>query len=61
VSEAAGRGVGLSAVRKVVESLGGSMIVKSVKGRGTDVIATVPANGVFRVSDLDLTVAVGAV
>jgi signal transduction histidine kinase len=51
VSEVAGRGVGLSAVRKVVESLGGRVVVRSEKGRGTDVTTTVPASGMFRVSD----------
>jgi signal transduction histidine kinase len=51
VSEVAGRGVGLSAVRKVVEGLGGRLFVRSKKDSGTDVVATVPASGVFRVSE----------
>jgi signal transduction histidine kinase len=53
VTEVAGRGVGLSAVRKVVEGLGGCIVVHSEKGRGTDVTATVPAPGVFRVIEAD--------
>jgi signal transduction histidine kinase len=54
ISEVAGRGVGLSAVRKVVEGLGGRVLVRSEKGRGTDVIATVPASGVFHVAASDV-------
>jgi len=46
--------VGLSAVRKIVEGLGGKVMVRSEKGRGTDVIATVPASGMFRVASSDL-------
>jgi len=60
VNEVAGRGVGLSAVRKVVESLGGRVVVRSEKGRGTEVTATVPAQGVFRVADSDFASALGA-
>jgi signal transduction histidine kinase len=58
VSEVAGRGVGLSAVRKVVEGLGGRMFVRSKKDSGTDVVATVPASGVFRVSERAIQAAV---
>jgi signal transduction histidine kinase len=60
VNEVAGRGVGLSAVRKVVESLGGRVVVRSEKGRGTDVTATVPASGIFRVADAEIVQLAGA-
>ncbi|HEX6765231.1 MAG TPA: ATP-binding protein [Polyangiaceae bacterium] len=53
VTEYSGRGVGLSAVRKVVESLGGKVVVRSERGGGTEVVATVPSDGVFRVSGFD--------
>jgi signal transduction histidine kinase len=49
VTEFSGRGVGISAVRKVVEGLGGKVTVRSRRGEGTEVTATVPGNGVFRV------------
>ena len=52
VTEFSGRGVGLSAVRKIVEGLGGKVIVRSRRGEGTEVTATVPGDGVFRVTPL---------
>jgi hypothetical protein len=36
--------------RKVVEGLGGKVVVRSRRGEGTEVTATVPGNGVFRVA-----------
>lgn len=53
VTEYSGRGVGLSAVRKVVEALGGKVTVRSERGGGTEVTATVPSEGVFRVAGFD--------
>ena len=50
VTEFSGRGVGLSAVRKIVEGLGGKVTVRSRRGEGTEVTATVPGDGVFRVA-----------
>jgi signal transduction histidine kinase len=52
VTEYSGRGVGLSAVRKIVEGLGGKVTVRSRRGEGTEVTATVPGDGVFRVTAL---------
>jgi two-component system chemotaxis sensor kinase CheA len=42
VSDVAGRGVGLDAVKARVESLGGSLEVRSETGRGTEVIMLLP-------------------
>jgi len=53
VTEYSGRGVGLSAVRKVVEGLGGKVTVRSERGGGTEVTATVPTDGVFRVAGFE--------
>jgi signal transduction histidine kinase len=52
VTEYSGRGVGLSAVRKIVEGLGGKITVRSRRGEGTEVTATVPGEGIFRVTPL---------
>jgi chemotaxis protein histidine kinase CheA len=53
VTEYSGRGVGLAAVRKVVEGLGGQVTVRSERGGGTEVTATVPSDGVFRVAGFE--------
>ncbi len=42
VSDAAGRGVGLDAVREHVRSFGGSLEVRSESGRGTEVVLLLP-------------------
>jgi two-component system, chemotaxis family, sensor kinase CheA len=42
VSDVAGRGVGLDAVKSHVEGLGGSLEVRSEPGRGTDLVLTLP-------------------
>lgn len=39
-----GTGLGLAISRKVIEQMGGKMWVESEKGRGTDMIFTVPVN-----------------
>src|SRR5690606_41903860 len=41
--EAAGRGVGLDVVRRVIEGLGGDVRVESELGRGTELTFSVPA------------------
>ncbi|HCW92915.1 MAG TPA: hypothetical protein DHM44_04460, partial [Flexistipes sinusarabici] len=40
--DVSGRGVGLDAVKKKIESLGGSIYVNSEKGKGTTFILNVP-------------------
>ena len=42
VTEISGRGVGLDAVKAGVESLGGQMMIESVKGQGTKIIIRLP-------------------
>lgn len=42
VTEISGRGVGLDAVKSGVESLGGQMMIESIKGQGTKVIIRLP-------------------
>lgn len=42
VSDVSGRGIGLEVVRRVAESMGGSVTVSSVLGRGTEFRLTVP-------------------
>jgi two-component system chemotaxis sensor kinase CheA len=42
ISEYSGRGVGLDVVRMNIEQLGGSVIIESVKGVGTNVMMKIP-------------------
>lgn len=53
-----GTGLGLSIVRQIVDSLGGSIELKSVQGVGTEVdvhLSLTPADGGFDVPDEDIT------
>ena len=45
VTDISGRGVGMSAVRESVESLGGSVELESERGRGTRVLLRLPRRG----------------
>ncbi len=42
VSDLSGRGVGLDVVKKNIERTGGSVVVRSVKGKGTTIILRIP-------------------
>ncbi len=42
VSDLSGRGVGLDVVKKNIEKAGGSVIVRSVKGKGTTILLRIP-------------------
>ncbi len=44
VSELSGRGVGMDVVKKTVESLRGSMKIRSIKGQGTKITMVFPVN-----------------
>ena len=53
VTLTSGRGIGLSAIRGIVEKYGGTVRIEQNKPRGAKIIATLPKEAVLRKSDSD--------
>lgn len=67
ITEISGRGVGMDAVKRAIETLGGTVRVRSLPGRGTTVTVSLPLTMAIipavlvTVGDLDLAVPLSAV